>query len=68
MSPEQASARVTSVENDMAARAKEAADAARKSASYVGIWTALALLFSAVVCVTSALYARHPNDAESARR
>lgn len=68
MAPEVASARVTSVENDMAARAKEAAEAARKAASYVGIWTALALLFSAIVCVVSALYARHPNETAIARR
>ena len=68
LSPDMASARVMSVENDMTARAKEAADAAKKAASYIGIWTALALLFSAIVCVASALYARHPNTAETARR
>jgi hypothetical protein len=60
LNPEGARQRVLAVEGDMTAKAKEAADAARKAASYVGIWTALALLFSAIVCVASALYAREP--------
>lgn len=60
LNPENARQRVLAVEGDMTAKAKEAADAARKAASYVGIWTALALLFSAIVCVASALYAREP--------
>jgi hypothetical protein len=67
LSPEAASERVTTVERDMTAKAKEAAEAARKAASYAAIWTALALLFSAIVCVASALYARTPGEHERVR-
>lgn len=54
--------RVNAVETDMRAKAKEAADAARKAASYLAIWTALALLFSAVVCVVATVSARLKDD------
>jgi hypothetical protein len=50
--------RVNAVESDMRAKAKELADAARKAASYLAIWTAVALLFSAAVCVVATLSAR----------
>lgn len=57
-----ASQRVDAVETDMRAKAKDAADAARKAASYVAIWTALALLFGAVVCVAATVAARLKDD------
>jgi hypothetical protein len=58
----EASQRVRTVESQMASKAKDAADTARKATSYVAIWTALALLFSAAVCVVSALFARAPDS------
>ena len=54
--------RVNNVESQMRSTAKEAADAARKGASYLAIWTALALLFGAVVCVMATVSARLKDD------
>jgi hypothetical protein len=54
--------RVRQTEEAMRAKAKEAADAARKAASYIGIWTAIALLFGAVVCVAATVSARWKNE------
>jgi hypothetical protein len=54
--------RVSTVEADMRAKAKQIADAARKAASYLAIWTTIALLFSAAVCVVATLSARWEDD------
>jgi hypothetical protein len=62
MSSGAAGSRVDAVLRDMRAKTEEAAEAARKAASYVSIWTALALLFSAVVCVVATVAARWNND------
>lgn len=62
MSASAASSRVDTVIGDMRTRTEQAADAARKAASYLSIWTALALLFSAVVCVAATVAARWNND------
>jgi hypothetical protein len=64
-----AARKVDSTITDMRAAAEKAADAARRAASYVSIWTALALLFSAVVCVAATIAARWGgHDAFTARR
>jgi hypothetical protein len=57
-----ASGRVTSVENEMRAKAREAAETARRAASFISIWTATALLFSALVCVAATVSARWKDD------
>lgn len=57
-----AEARVNSVENRMRQTIRDAAEVARKTASYVAIWTALALLFSAIVCVAATVSARWKDD------
>ena len=62
MSASAATSRVDTVIGDMRTKAQQAADAARKAASYISIWTALALLFSAVVCVVATVAARWSND------
>jgi hypothetical protein len=67
MAPAEARNREQAVESDMTAKIKQAADTARKAVSYISIWTALALLFSAVVCVVAALFARAPSENERTR-
>jgi hypothetical protein len=62
LSPSAATVRVRQTEEGMQARTKEAADAARKAASYLGIWTAIALLFGAVVCVAATVSARAKDE------
>jgi len=62
LSPSAATERVRQTENAMRAKVKETADAARKAASYLGIWTAIALLFGAVVCVAATVSARWHNE------
>ncbi len=57
-----AASRVNSVIGDMRAKSEAAAEAARKAASYISIWTALALLFSAVVSVVATVAARWNSD------
>lgn len=55
--------------NDVEARIHDsqvkAADAARKIASYVALWTAFALLFGAVVATAAAISARWEDDRQS---
>jgi hypothetical protein len=48
--------------SDVEARAKEAANEARKAASILSLWTALSLLFGCVVSVASAISARWMDD------
>ncbi|MEY4966023.1 MAG: hypothetical protein RL274_1606 [Pseudomonadota bacterium] len=62
MSASTATSRVDTVIGHMRTKAQQAADTARKAASYISIWTALALLFSAVVCVAATVAARWSND------
>jgi len=54
--------RVNTGENDMRTSARNAAEAAKKAASYISIWTAIALLFGAVVCVAATVSARWEDD------
>ena len=62
LTPSAATDRVNAVENDMKTSARDAAEAARKAASYVSIWTALALLFGAIVSVAATVTARWEHD------
>lgn len=58
LAPDVALRRVHDTENAMRTQAKQTADAARKGASYLSLWTAFALLFGAVVCVVATVSAR----------
>ena len=53
-----ATERVHQTEEAMGAKAKEVAETARKAASYLAIWTAVSLLFGALVCVAATVSAR----------
>jgi hypothetical protein len=57
-----AAERVRQTEDAMRAKGKEAAEAARKAAMYLAIWTALSLLFGAIVCVAATVSARWAHD------
>jgi hypothetical protein len=58
LSSPRATERVRQTEDAMRAKAKDAAETARKAATYLAIWTALSLLFGAVVCVAATVSAR----------
>jgi hypothetical protein len=60
--PNAASDRVRQTETEMRTKAKEVADAARKATSYLGIWTAIALLFGALVCIVATVSARWKDE------
>jgi len=62
LNPAAATDRVNAVENDMRTSARNAAEAAKKAASYISIWTAMALLFGAVVCVAATVSARWKDE------
>jgi len=62
LTPTAATDRVNAVENDMRTSARNAAEAAKKAASYISIWTAMALLFGAVVCVAATVSARWKDE------
>ena len=53
-----ATERVRQTEDAMRAKMKDAAETARKAASYLAIWTAISLLFGGVVCVAATVSAR----------
>jgi hypothetical protein len=57
-----ANQRVRQTEDTMRAKARDAAEAARKGASYLAIWTAISLLFGAVVCIGATVSARWSQD------
>ena len=54
--------RIDTLQAETQAKAKQAADAARKAASYASLWVALSLLFGAIVAMMSAVYARFEKD------
>ncbi|MDB5734967.1 MAG: hypothetical protein JWN16_1604 [Alphaproteobacteria bacterium] len=58
LSAGEADARVNFVENRM----RQELDTARKAAGYAALWTALALLFGAVLSVAAAIFARWEDD------
>jgi hypothetical protein len=54
--------RTADVQARMAQDARSTAEVARKAAATIGLWTALALLFGAIVAVASAISARWMDD------
>ncbi|HTT82415.1 MAG TPA: hypothetical protein VMF67_02945 [Rhizomicrobium sp.] len=62
---EQATARVDRMQADVRAQTRNAADRARKAASYASLWIAFSLLFGAIVAVFSAISARIEDDREA---
>ena len=54
--------RVNATETQMQDEALQVAESTRKAASFITIWTALALLFGAVVSVAAAISARWEDD------
>jgi hypothetical protein len=60
-----ASERVDRMQSDVQAQIRNAADTARKVASYASLWIAFSLLFGAVVAVFSAISARIEDDREA---
>jgi hypothetical protein len=54
--------RVNATETQMQDEALQVAESTRKAASFITIWTALALLFGAVVSVAATISARWEDD------
>ncbi len=65
ISPSLAARRVDTVAGQIRADEVAAADAARKTAAHASLWTALALLFGAVVSTFAAISARWEDDRET---
>ena len=61
----QATDRVDRMQSDVQAQTRNAADRARKAASYASLWIAFSLLFGAIVAVFSAISARLEDDREA---
>jgi hypothetical protein len=66
--PSRATERVHQTEDAMRAKAKDAAETARKAASFLAIWTAISLLFGALVCIAATVSARWVQDERLVRR
>jgi hypothetical protein len=62
LAPDTARMRVDSVEAAMEQRELQAAEAARKTAQYLSLWTALALAFGAICAAAAAMRARELDD------
>jgi len=62
-----AASRIDRMIADIQAKAKHAADIARKVASYTSLWIALSLLFGAIVAVFAATSARLEDDRDEVR-
>ncbi|HEX4159070.1 MAG TPA: hypothetical protein VHY79_11385 [Rhizomicrobium sp.] len=60
-----ASERVDRMQSDVQTQTRDAADKARKVASYASLWIAFSLLFGAIVAVFSAISARIEDDREA---
>jgi hypothetical protein len=67
LSPSEAEARVTSVENKALDAAKQAADKASKAAAYLSFWTFMALLFGAVAATLAGVVGGDLRDQEMRR-
>jgi hypothetical protein len=65
VSRDEADARIDRLQHDVQARTREAADTARKTASYASLWIALSLLFGAIVASAAAVMARNEDDRRS---
>ncbi|HWY13863.1 MAG TPA: hypothetical protein VNX86_01830 [Rhizomicrobium sp.] len=62
-----AAQRVDALQKDVQEKTRRAADIVRKAASYASLWIAFSLLFGAIVCVVSAIFARIEDDGEARR-
>ncbi len=62
LSRDAASARIDTMQADIKAKTKRAADLARKTASYASLWIAFSLLFGAIVASYAAVLARREDD------
>jgi hypothetical protein len=62
VSRDAAEARVDALQADVRARTRQAADVARRTASYASLWIAFSLLFGAVVASYAAVLARREDD------
>jgi hypothetical protein len=60
-----ASGRVDGMQADIQAKSRQAADIARKIASYASLWIAFSLLFGVVVSMIAAVAARNEDDREA---
>lgn len=66
VSRDEATGRLDRMQSDVQAKTRQAADVARKIASYASLWIAFSLLFGAVVSMITAVAARHEDDREAA--
>ncbi|HEY5237646.1 MAG TPA: hypothetical protein VIJ62_04635 [Rhizomicrobium sp.] len=57
--------RIDGMQADIQNKTRQAADAARKAASYASLWIAFSLLFGAIVAIFAAISARIEDDRES---
>lgn len=60
-----AAGRVDGMQADIQAKTRQAADVARKSASFASLWIAFSLLFGVIVSMIAAIAARNEDDRES---
>jgi hypothetical protein len=65
---DEAAGRVDGMLQDMQVRIRNAADIARRAASYSSLWIAASLLFGAVVAMAAAVFARELDDREAVIR
>lgn len=63
-SRDEAAARVDAMQADVQAKTRQAADMARKVASYASLWIAFSLLFGLIVSIFAAISARAEDDRE----
>ena len=61
----QAGERVDRMQSDVQSKTRDAADRARKAASYASLWIGFSLLFGAIVSVFAAISARFEDDREA---
>ncbi len=62
----EAGARIDHMQADIQAKTRQAAETARKVASYMSLWIAASLLFGAVLSAFAAIIARHEDDRDAA--
>jgi hypothetical protein len=62
VSRDAAAARIDTLQKDIQAKTKKAADFARKAASFTSLWIAFSLFFGAIVATAAAIFAREEDD------
>ncbi|MGV8997070.1 MAG: hypothetical protein ACOH12_09015 [Parvibaculaceae bacterium] len=65
---DQAAKRIEQVRTDFQTKTREAANVARKIASYANLWVAFSLLFGAIVAMTTAVFARSEDNRDARAR